>query len=411
MTAERLHKLAEVALTQLESEGGSYVQVFAEATFREESASYFAGGKGYGFGLQLGIGVQSEAPDGSIRYRAMAATRIAEKFGKALKLSVEEELLSRQNIGQKVLEHDCATIRNLYFDRNAVVADSTGLVAYSRSSGRRIELDLFDAQHVLMRRWYSEDGQFDIPDLIRDAASALWLYRNAQILGEVESPVVFHGATSALLLHELLGHPLEYDNYQTARHWLDAVDARALPRDLVFLDSPAVVGGYGSYSYDDAGNEAREHHFLLGGQFHPLCDSSGSHKMRGGIRRQDYRFPGIPRGSNAIVLPGSTPSDALLDYHGSGLLHIYSLGAGRIDIASGEYIYSAPEALWVDSNGAEHRLLDVYLHGRVSDMLASIEAVGDDYGTANITCGKQGQYIPLGAQGASIRVGSMNWRS
>lgn len=382
--------------------------VFVESTFQVESCSYRNSGKAMGRNWTFGANVLMETNEGQKRMCVYDAEKLRSIIGPLRYRSIADASFSTlpRVIERGVPDISNAEIHDVVFSRNIAVAKTESAVVCSQHGGRRIELEIADGEVGISRRWLSKECQMDVCELISTARRELNVLKGYESLGENRSPVVFHGATSALLLHELLGHPLESDNYKYAKPWLDRIDVSRINPQIEFYDDPTLRDGYGSYTFDDMGVPAKKWPLLVHKQFHVL---GAGEEVAAPQRRQDYRFPALPRASNALICGGPDSLDSLSATGENGLLHVYSIGAGRIDNRTGDFEYSAPEAEWVDKNGRKHVLTNVLLMGSVKDMLESIDGVADDVREASVTCGKKGQYLAMGARSPSVRFGAVNW--
>lgn len=384
------------------------VTVFVESTFQLEKCCYRNQGQSSGSSWRFGANLSVEHANGEKTTSVFDSEKLTSFAGKAfaaqLRKRAQERLpLDSANAVPAIQE---AEIHDVCFSRFISVSSTGRETVFSQRSGRRCELDIFGHRVEIARRYFSESGYLDFDTLLVSARRSLDILSEREVVGSRCCPVLFHGATAALLFHELLGHPLEADNYTVSGKWLKAVDASRINSAMEFYDDPTLSGGYGSYRFDGLGFAAEIRPLLVGGRLHVLGSSTSASASQ---RRQDYRFPTLTRASNAVIKRGNESVESLSSFKDGGLLHVYAVGAGRINNQNGTFEYSVPEALWVDRAGRAHVLADVLLKGRVSDLLERIEGVADDVQELNVTCGKKGQFIPMGAKGPSVRFGSLNW--
>lgn len=403
-----LQDVAESLLEEAKADSAKSVSSFVESTFQHEKYIGRGLSEMEGWSWRFGARLSIECEDGSTYARVYDSRKLLALVGEAKADQLREQALaSIRQLKQDDAPHpDGVDLHDVVFCRNISVADVRRGAVCSRHRGRRCELEAFKGQVNVSRRLFSADGRIDFDILLESVQRSLDNLKAHETVGAKKSPVLFHGATSALLFHELLGHPLELDNYAMSKKWLNEIQTFRVNKQLEFYDDPTLVDGYGSYEYDDAGNRAEKRPLLVGGGLHVLGASADGMVSQ---RRQDYTLHTLVRASNAVIRKGRETVESLSAFQRGGLLHIYSIGAGRIDIRSGEFEYSAPEAVWIEKDGREHVLSNVLLKGRVSELIEMIDGIADDVQVANVTCGKRGQFVPLGAQGPSVRFSSINW--
>lgn len=387
---------------------GERATVFVESTSQLEKCRYRNQSRSRGALWRFGANLSVEHADGKKSTVVYDSEKLSSLVGAACVEKLREQAIDRMPLGPA---NRIPTVRetethDVFFSRTIAVASTGKETVCSRQCGRRCELDMFRGRAEITRRWFSKSGCLDFDSLFASAQQSLDVLARCETVGAKCCPVLFHGATAALLFHELIGHPLEADNYAASKKWLEAVDVLRINRQLEFYDDPTLSGGYGSYQFDDLGSVAESHPLLVDGRFYVLGKSDEALTSQ---RRQDYRFSTLTRASNAVVKRGNERIEDLSSFRDGGLLHVYAVGAGRINNQNGEFEYSVPEAVWVERTGKEHVLADVLLKGKVSELLEKIEGIADDVQELNVTCGKRGQFIPMGAQGPSVRFGATNW--
>lgn len=304
------------------------------------------------------------------------------------------------------------------------VSDSEGTSIAWGDSGlrRRCFADMRDG-NVHRRgfgRWFGglhHDHAGISRDVRESAVVQVHRAARARSLGARRTPVLLSPAVGAGLLHELLAHGLEADNYHGPSSYLGGrLGSTVAHEELQLSDVPAVSGRYGSMATDDEGISARGADLVTSGTLSGLVHSrrtSLTHgaKVTGSGRRRDFRFPPLPRASNTVVGTGSARADDLHATGPVGLLHVRALGAGNVDTTSGEFTFVANDADFVTPNGDRLPLTDVTISGDALTVLRELSAIGDDQGWDNTTCAKQGQFIGVGSASPSIRFEDVEWRS
>nr|WP_239086170.1 metallopeptidase TldD-related protein [Streptomyces parvus] len=307
--------------------------------------------------------------------------------------------------------------------RNFAVADSWNTsVAHTDETVRRRS----EVRHQREGRWYrglsrwlGSPDRLSSPaagaaELVQTARERALAAARARSWGRQCSTVVFEKSAGAGLLHELLGHALEGDNAaMESPYTRQLLKGETIPQILTVRDDPSILNGYGSYRFDDEGQAGKGHYMVAAGECSPLSSIRSSwateRPSTGNGRRQDYRYPAIPRASNTVVEAGGEGDESILTPDRQGTLVVGCLGAGEINMATGEFVFSALDSYFLTADGEREPVRDASLVGNAIQVLQKLEAVGREAATENITCGKQGQYIGVGLSSPRMRFAKLDW--
>ncbi|MEV7726871.1 TldD/PmbA family protein [Streptomyces sp. NPDC087917] len=252
-------------------------------------------------------------------------------------------------------------------------------------------------------------------DVAREALGHAQDSARAALRGSHRTPVVFGPTAAVGFLHELVGHALEGDNFAMRSDYITALrKPGAIPAGLSLYDDATLADGYGSYAIDDEGHAGRSTVLVANGEIgSPLTSVRAAQRHgytpTGNGRRRDHRELPLPRASNTVVPPGAEDPAALLGAVREGVLHVGSLGAGMINLATGEFSFAALNCTYLTPDGHRVPVRDVSLFGDALDVLRRVEGVGSDFGGDSITCGKQGQMIGIGLFSPSMRYSALDW--
>jgi predicted Zn-dependent protease len=307
--------------------------------------------------------------------------------------------------------------------RDIAVADTEGVrsVRASRTVRHRVEATVAAGgrRYRGLSRWlrncdeargHPGAGALSL-EALRQASEAA----AATMEGMHQTPVVFETSAAAGFLHELVGHALEADNFDRGSDYLTRLrKPGTVPHALTLRDDPSVAHGYGSYQADDEGMTARAVTLLENGEIGtPLTTvraaRHGGHQRTANGRREDYRCPAIPRATNTVAAAGADDPAALGQDSRTGVLRIGGLGAGMINLATGEFSFAALDCSYVTPAGNVLPVRDVSLVGDAVDVLSRLEGIGSDFGGDNVTCGKQGQNVGIGIYSPSMRYAAIHW--
>ncbi|MGK5110890.1 TldD/PmbA family protein [Geodermatophilus sp. CPCC 205506] len=222
-------------------------------------------------------------------------------------------------------------------------------------------------------------------------------------------PVVLGPGGGGLLVHEACGHGLEADGVARGTSIYAGTQGRELADPHVTLvDDPTLPGGFGSYRVDDEGAPAAPTVLIDSGvQAAAMTDRSTADELgrprTANGRRESAASAPLCRMSNTHLRPGpADPADLLGDVaHG---VYVSRLSGGEVDIATGDFSFTASEAHLVERGALTMPLSGVTLLGKGPAALAGISAVADDLVFTQALCGNDGQWVPVSYGSPTLRI-------
>jgi TldD protein len=214
-------------------------------------------------------------------------------------------------------------------------------------------------------------------------------------------PVLLAAGAGGTIFHEAVGHPLEADLAAGGATFFSAALQDHKPvagAGIIVVDDGIAPGGFGSSAFDDEGIPARVvtliREGLLAGQLVSRAEATADNPVTGNGRRETFRELPQPRMRNTYLRPGKADPAMLLAKMKKGVL-VTQLGGGEVDTASGNFMFSATEAFWVENGERKHPLKGFTLAGNALAFLKKIKSIGNDFGTAAGICEKDGQDAPV----------------
>jgi TldD protein len=128
----------------------------------------------------------------------------------------------------------------------------------------------------------------------------------------------------------------------------------------------------------------------------------------GNCRRESYASLPMVRMTNTFMRPGGEKQADMIASIPKGILAL-QFGSGEVDIASGNFVFSATEAYMIENGSVSYPIKGVTLIGNGPDVLKRIQMVGHDFALdlGVGSCGKDGQMVPVGVGQPSILISSM----
>ncbi|MCD4748785.1 MAG: TldD/PmbA family protein [Thermoanaerobaculales bacterium] len=227
-------------------------------------------------------------------------------------------------------------------------------------------------------------------------------------------PVLFSKGTTGVLVHELVGHLLEGDLLASGASPLAQLNSQAVSTsNLHVIDDPTRFDLPGAFSCDDEGVPAQAVTLLEDGAVRgALCDRFSAavlDREPGRGRRASWNAPPVPRLSNLVVPPGSTPPEDLEADIRNGLC-VTRISGASVDPGAARLVIRVEQG-WEIRHGRRRRPLSpCEITGTVDGVLSAIDgSIGNDPLPDRHLgwCMKGGFPLPTGSEAPSILVHTM----
>lgn len=221
--------------------------------------------------------------------------------------------------------------------------------------------------------------------------------------------VVVNSATGGVLLHEASGHGLEIDHVHKGASVFAGKIGEVVANPVVTaLDNPTIPALWGSYEYDDEGIPSQATVLIEDGVLRSFLYARHE-AMRDGVestgngRRQSFRHLPIPRMSNTYINPGDSDPADIVSSTPRGLF-AKKMGGGQVDPTTGDFVFAVSEGYLIEDGRLGPAVRGATLIGNGPRTLELIDAVGNDLGHEEGTCGKEGQGVPVTTGGPTFRI-------
>lgn len=223
-----------------------------------------------------------------------------------------------------------------------------------------------------------------------------------------KSAVVLDPLLVGTFIHEALGHMAEGDHVAIHDSVLEGKVGKTIASPLVgVVDDKSAQGGYGTFGFDREGARAERTVLIENGVLKGYLNSRDS----GG--RLGLRSTGNCRGgfnqvrmSNTMFLPGDLSLEEIIQDTRKGVYMIGSSGGTALTV-NGMFNFAALEGYEIRNGGLGAHLKDVALMGNTLEILRNVDAVGRDTKPSSGTCGKNGEWVPVGSGGPHIRTAAV----
>jgi TldD protein len=251
----------------------------------------------------------------------------------------------------------------------------------------------------------------DSPDRLAEAAckQALTMLE-AEECPRGEVPVVFAPGENGVLFHESCGHGMEADLVEKGSAFADLVGKVVASEKVTIHDDGTLAGFPGSYAFDDEGLPAQDTVLIekgrLTGYLHSLITAKKSGAIpTGSGRRQNFKFPPIPRMRNTYIMAGKDDPEEIIRSTKKGLYAADVGFGGQVDVVTGRFITSILLGYLIEDGKLTRPVKGATITGTGIQALKDIDMIGSDF-VLNYSpgrCGK-GQEVPVGVGMPTLKV-------
>ncbi len=266
--------------------------------------------------------------------------------------------------------------------------------------GGRVALDFFDRE---------------TPEALASEAARIATVNLAAIPAPAGEMAMIVGAGGGgVLLHEAVGHGLESDfNRRGTSLYSGRVGERVASELVTIYDDGNLREERGSLNVDDEGVPGQhkvlvENGVLLGYMQDRLNARLMGVESTGSGRRQSFRFSPQPRMCNTYMPNGERSFDEILASTERGI-YAKSFAGGQVEIAKGDFVFMVGEGYLVEKGKITAPVRNATIIGNGPEAMMKVVAVGNDARLArrHYTCGKGGQYVPVGVGMPSVKIASI----
>ena len=212
--------------------------------------------------------------------------------------------------------------------------------------------------------------------------------------------VLLAPTATTVLLHELVGHPLEGDLLlRGASPWSRRIGERIMRLPLWVTDDPTRTDLPGAFTADDEGTTAAPRPLLAEGVLAgALADRRTAESLGiepGNARRAGVHSPPRPRISNLVATArGTLPEPPRTD----AAIEVLALSSGTLEPASGVVMLRVRTAFSLRRGTRRHVLAPFTLVGTVDAVTGGLLAAAEpsDRGAEPGWCAKDGEVVPTG---------------
>jgi TldD protein len=184
-------------------------------------------------------------------------------------------------------------------------------------------------------------------------------------------------------------------------------------KGVTVLDDGTLPNKRGSISIDDEGTPSQKNVLIEDGVLVGYMQDRTNARLMGVAptgngRRESFAHAPMPRMTNTYMLGGdATPADLLADLKDG--IYAVGFGGGQVDITNGKFVFSCTEAYRVENGKVGAAIKGATLIGDGATALKHIRGLANDMqlDPGMGTCGKAGQWVPVGVGQPSVLIGGL----
>ena len=228
-------------------------------------------------------------------------------------------------------------------------------------------------------------------------------------------PVVLGPGWAGIILHEAVGHGLEGDfNRKKQSAFSGRIGEKVAAEGVTVVDAGNIGGRRGSLSCDDEGAPAGETTLIENGVLRGyMQDVANARLMKtratGNGRRESYSHPPMPRMTNTFMPAGKYAPEEIIASVERGL-YAENFGGGEVDITNGNFVFAASRARLIEKGKLGATVKGATIIGNGPAIMPLVSMVGNNFSLdpGVGTCGKNGQWVPVGVGQPTIKVDALN---
>jgi TldD protein len=224
--------------------------------------------------------------------------------------------------------------------------------------------------------------------------------------------VVIQNGWGGVLVHEAVGHPLEADNI--ARQigvFTGKLGQKVASGVFTMVDDGSLPNMRGTTNFDDEGTQMKRNVLIDKGVLVKYMSDVLSAKQlgmerTGNGRRESFRHIPIPRMTNTFIEKGQDEPEDILAATRNGI-YVQSLSGGSVNPTTGVFNFTCREAYLIENGKKTTPVKGATLIGNCLEIIANIDAVGNDLAFGPGICGK-GQSCEVSAGQPTVRIRGIN---
>lgn len=264
------------------------------------------------------------------------------------------------------------------------------------------------------RYGFEHFNEYTPEDAARRAAHQALTKLHAKPAPVGRHPVVVEAGWGGVLVHEGVGHGLEADAIRKGTSiYAGKIGQQVASSHVTIVDDGTIPNARGSSAIDDEGTPMQrtvliENGVLVGFLYDRLNARLMNTLSTGNGRRESFRHIPLPRMRNTFIERGKDDPHYLIRSVKKGV-YAKSLGGGQVDVVSGNFVFEINEGYLIENGEIGYPIRGANLIGNGPKTMQNVIGVANNLAIEKRTgsCGKDGQYVPVGVGQPTILLSEM----
>ena len=335
------------------------------------------------------------------------------------------ELLERAEVAARAYDPRVTAVNAHVSDevQEVWIATSEGYVVHERRPLVSLGVQVIGAKDGERGSGFFGDGgrtsiayfdEHDPEGIARESARIAMTNLDARPAPAGEMEMIVGAGGGGVLLHEAVGHGLESDfNRQGVSLYAGRIGERVASELVTIYDDGNIPGERGSLSFDDEGVAGQhkvlvENGILRGYMQDRLNARLMGARATGSGRRQNFRVMPQPRMCNTYMPGGDSSVDEIVRSTKRGI-YAKAFAGGQVEISKGDFVFMIAEGYLVEDGKITAPIKNATIVGNGPEAMTKVVAVAGDgrLASRHYTCGKGGQYVPVGVGMPTVKISSI----
>lgn len=355
--------------------------------------------------------------DNSFKYKNMHDIKI---YPNTVDYQNKIKVMKEAYRSAKEYSNDISQVNVTYMDKtqNILIANTEGLYIEDERIRTRLGISAVASKGSENQTGFEGPGRakgfemFEEIDPVyygKEAARVAHTMLHAKNCPAGKMTVAIDNGFGGVIFHEACGHSLEATSVAKGNSVFSGkLNEQIASTKVTAIDDGTLANHWGSSNIDDEGNFTKKNVLIENGILKSyMIDKLNGRRMNmkptGSSRRQSYKYAPTSRMTNTYIQAGDDKPEDIIKSIDNGL-YAKKMGGGSVNPVTGEFNFSVAEGYIVKNGEIKEPVRGATLIGKGSEVLMSIDMVGNNLAQAQGMCGSVSGSIPTNVGQPMIRV-------
>ena len=355
--------------------------------------------------------------DNSFKYKNMHDIKI---YPNTVDYQNKIKVMKEAYRSAKEYSSDISQVNVTYMDKtqNILIANTEGLYIEDERIRTRLGISAVASKGSENQTGFEGPGRakgfemFEEIDPVyygKEAARVAHTMLHAKNCPAGKMTVAIDNGFGGVIFHEACGHSLEATSVSKGNSVFSGkLNEQIASTKVTAIDDGTLANHWGSSNIDDEGNFTKKNVLIENGILKSyMIDKLNGRRMNmkptGSSRRQSYKYAPTSRMTNTYIQAGDDKPEGIIKSIDNGL-YAKKMGGGSVNPVTGEFNFSVAEGYIIKNGEIKEPVRGATLIGKGSEVLMSIDMVGNNLAQAQGMCGSVSGSIPTNVGQPMIRV-------